>query len=457
VATNTWYALQALEHIDFDWGPAPHPETNEGHRERVEEAFEGEPFYRKDKRGDVESALDRGQLIEGSYRVPYLAHAAMEPLNATARLESDRLEIWAGNQFPDLAQLVGAQLTGLDRDSVAVHTPYMGGGFGRRFAMNDVTAAVLAAKAYPGRPVRVTYSREEDFTHDTYRPLASARFRASVDDGSPVALDLEVSAPSIFASGDLRRHALTGEPLKGPPSADVSISMGAADQPYTIENYRVTTYRAEELLPVGWWRSVGSSQNCFFHESAVDEIAHAAGADPLTMRLNLLDHRPSRKVLESVAEMSDWGSELPEGRARGVAFSVFKKIPTAAVVEISLEGSKIRLVRAFTAVDVGIALDRRNIRGQVQGAFAFGLSSSIFGEITVRDGAVEQTNFDDYPLLQMSQSPSIEVRILENGKKIRGVGEAATPVAGAALGNAIFAATGTRVRELPFSRSVRFA
>jgi isoquinoline 1-oxidoreductase beta subunit len=332
----------------------------------------------------------------------------------------------------------------------------MGGGFGGRFDMDDVSAAVLAAKAIPGRPVRVTYQREESFTHDTYRPLASARFRASVADGKPVALDLEVSAPSIFASGNTRWHELTGEPSKGIPTKDVSISMGARDQPYEIENYRVTAYRAEDSLPIGWWRSVGSSQNCFFHESIMDELAHAAGADPLMMRLSLLKHRPSRRVLKSVAKMSNWGSDLPRGHARGVAYSLFKKVATAAVIEVRHSDSGIEIVKAHAAVDVGIALDRRNIEAQVEGALIFGLSSSIFGEITVSDGGVDQTNFDDYPLLQMRHAPSVKVRIHEVGEKIRGVGEATTPVAAPALANAIFSATGKRIRELPFTKSVRF-
>jgi isoquinoline 1-oxidoreductase beta subunit len=380
----------------------------------------------------------------------------MEPVNATALLKDGRLDIWAGNQFPTLAVVVGARITGLDRDAVHVHTPYMGGGFGRRFEMDDVTAAVLAASALPGRPVRVTYTREEDFTHDAYRPMASGRFRGSVADGKPAALDLRVSAPSLFLSGDRRRHLLTGEPRKGLPKADVSVSMGAGKQPYEIENYRVTAHRPPDLLPVGWWRSVGSSQNCFFHETAMDELAHAAGADPLSMRLSLMSHPPSRQVLESVAEMSNWGSDLPPDHARGVAYSLFKNLATAAVVELRRTDAGIELLKAAVAVDVGIALDRRNIEGQVQGAFLFGLSSAIFGEITLTDGGVEQRNFDDYPLLQLRQAPSVEVRVHDSGGKIRGVGEASTPVAAPALGNAIFAATGTRVRELPFGKLFRF-
>jgi isoquinoline 1-oxidoreductase beta subunit len=456
VATNTWYALQAADQIEFDWGPASYPETTAGHRQRVGLAFDSEPYYRPRNRGDVEAVLKDAQIIEGSYSVPYVAHATMEPLNATALLQDGRLDIWAGNQFPTLAVLVGARLTGLKKEAVRVHTPYMGGGFGRRFEMDDVEAAVRAAQAIPGTPIRVTYSRQEDFTHDAYRPMAAARFRAAVADSRPAALDLDLAAPSLFVAGGLRRHELTGEPPKEIPKRDISVTMGAGNQPYRIENYRVTAYRPTDLLPVGWWRSVGESQNCFFHECILDELAHAAGADPLTMRLSLLKHPPSRQVPESVAEMSNWGADLPAGHARGVAYCSSTGAATAQVIEISHSDAGIKLHKAWAAVDVGIALDRRNIEAQVQGALLFGLSSAIFGEITITDGTVEQTNFDAYPLLQFHQAPAIEVRIHELGKKIRGVGEAATPAAAPALGNAIFAATGTRIRELPFRKFFRF-
>jgi isoquinoline 1-oxidoreductase beta subunit len=457
IATNTWYAFQAAARIEFDWGPASYPETTAAHHERVALELDQKPFHRPINRGNVDRALDGATIIEGEYRVPYLAHATMEPLNATALLENGRLDIWAGNQFPTLAVLVGAKLTGLPEEAVHVHTPNMGGGFGRRFEMDDVEAAVLAARALPGRPVRVTYSREEDFTHDAFRPLAAARFRASVKPRKVLALDLAISTPSLFASGDLRRHRLTGEPDTGVPRTDISMIMGAANQPYRIPNYRVTAYRPEELLPVGWWRSVGSSQNCFFHESIIDELAWAAGADPLQLRLSLLKHAPSRQALESVAQMSNWGSKLPQGRARGLAYSMFAGAATAVAIEIEHSEDGIKLHKADAAVDVGIALDPRNIEGQIQGALLFGLSSAIYGEITVTDGAVDQSNFDSYPLLGFQQAPSIEIQILESGEAIKGVGESATPTAAPALGNAIFAATGRRIRELPFSRHLRFA
>ena len=231
---------------------------------------------------------------------------------------------------------------------------------------------------------------------------------------------------------------------------------GAMDQPYLIENYRVTAARAQRLLPVGWWRSVGESQNTFFHESAIDEIAHAAGADPLEMRLLLLDHAPSRAVLEAVGEMSNWGSDLPAGHARGVAYALSSGAATAQVVEVVHREGELRVVKSFAAVDVGIALDPRNIEGQVTSGVLFGLCAAMHGEITVTDGRVDQSNFHDYVLMRMAQAPAVEVRIHESETAIYGVGESGTATAAPALGNAIFAATGLRVRELPFRKQVGF-
>ncbi len=457
VATNTWYALEAARKIAFDWEAAPYPRSTAEHRARIAQAFDGEVHDRPVDEGDVEAALHDGAVLEGEYRVPYLSHAMMEPLNATALLRDGTLTIWVGSQAPTMARQIGSKLSGLPKEAVKVHTPYLGGGFGRRFEMDDVEAAVRAAMAIPGRPVQVTYSRKEDLTHDTYRPMAAARFRAGVAEGRPVALDLSLSAPSLFASGGKRRLAMTGEAEGGGRRTDVSITMGAREQPYEIPNHRVTAYRPDDLLPVGWWRSVGESQNCFFQESILDEIAHAAGADPLEMRLSLLTHGPSRRVLKTVGEMSNWGAALPEGHARGLAFALSSGAATAQVVEVRHAGGRVEILKAHFAVDVGTALDPRNIESQVQGALVFGLSAAVFGEITVTDGMVDQHNFDSYPLLRMGQAPEIAVQIHESGEAIYGVGEAATPTAAPALGNALFAATGRRVRELPFRKAFDFA
>lgn len=455
VASNSWFAMQAARAVEVEWGPAPYPSSTAEHRAAVVEATREGNGRRWRNDGDVDGALAEAAVIEGSYHVPYLAHATMEPLNAVAWLHDDQLEIWAGNQNPTAAQYVGAQLTDLPLDAVRVHTTYMGGGFGRRLEMDFVASAVRAARAIPGRPILVTWPREEGVTHDAYRPLASAAFRASISDGRPSALDLTVCAPGLQESGR-DRSELDFDRADRREASAFSGAMGAFNQPYRIPNYRVTTATAPRLLPVGFWRSVGESQNVFFTESILDELAHLGGVDPLAMRLSLLEHAPSRAVLEAVATMSDWGSELPSGSARGLAYARSSDAATAQVVQVSLVDGKIRIDRSCAVVDVGVALDPRNIEAQVMSSAIWGLCAATHGEITVSDGRVDQSNFHDYPVMRMRQAPRVDVRIHENGDTIYGVGESATATAAPALGNAIFALTGRRIRELPFRNSVAF-
>jgi isoquinoline 1-oxidoreductase beta subunit len=450
VATNTWYAMQAAKALEIQWEKGDYPVSNAEHFAELENAFLGseDSQYRND--GDVDEALAGATVIEGEYRAPYLAHATMEPLNAVAHLDGDQLKIWAGSQNPTQAAKDAATIADLDEENVQINTTLMGGGFGRRSEMDFVKLAVHVAMAMPGIPVKTTWSREEDMQHDTYRPPAIAKFKAAVKNGTAAALDLKISSPSVTRSAMNR----IGIPIVGP---DVAIVQAAWDQPYSIDNYRVTGYRASELLPISFWRSVGASQNGFFHESAIDEIAAASGSDPLQMRISIMNDDSSRKVLEAVAEMSGWGSELPSNVARGVAFVMSFGVPVAEVVEVENTAQGIRIRKVFAAVDVGIALDPRNIEAQVQSGIIFGLAAAIKGEITVADGVVEQSNFHNYDAIRMSQAPAIEVTILENGDKIRGIGEPGTPPAAPALANAIFALTGSRYRELPLNKFVKFA
>lgn len=449
VATNTWYAIKAANAIEFDWGEAPYPATSSEQFAQVEEAFAGDNDSQFRDDGDVEAALADATIVAAEYKVPYLAHATMEPMNAVALLADGRLDIWAGNQNPTQAAKEGAKIADIDIDDVHVHTSLMGGGFGRRSEMDFVKLAVQVAQAMPGIPVKTTWSREEDMQHDTYRPLAMARLEGVVADGSVNALDLKIASPSVTASAMGR----IGIPTAGP---DIAIVQAAWDQPYGISNYRVSGYRAPEMLPISFWRSVGASQNGFFHESAIDELAHAAGADPLQLRLSLLTDPTSRKVLEAAAEMSEWGSDLPPGLGRGVAFVLSFGVPVAQVIEVADTPLGIKILKVSAAVDVGVALDPRNIEAQVQSGINFGLAAAIKGEITINDGVVEQSNFHDYDAIRMSQAPAIDVKILQNGAKIRGIGEPATPPAAPALANAIFAATGNRIRELPLNKHIKF-
>ncbi|MGI9201725.1 MAG: molybdopterin cofactor-binding domain-containing protein, partial [Woeseiaceae bacterium] len=432
VASNTWYAMQAANAVSIEWERANYPAETAAHFTALEQAFADRHDSQLRDDGDVDAALENATIIEGEYRAPYLAHATLEPMNAVAFLQGTNLEVWAGNQNPTEATKAAAAAADVDLDDVTVHTTLMGGGFGRRSEMDFISLATRIAAAMPGIPVKTTWSREEDMQHDAYRPPAIARFQAAVTGDAANALDLKISSPSVIASVTNR----LGIPVAGP---DTAIVQAAWDQPYSIENYRVTGYRAPEQLPISVWRSVGASQNGFFHESAIDEIAAAAEADPLQMRLSMTNHSASHKVLEAVAEASGWGDELPPGVARGVAFVMSFGVPVAEVVEVEDTPQGVKIRKVFAAVDVGVALDPRIIEAQVQSGIIFGLAAAIQGEITIADGMVEQSNFHNYDAIRMSQAPAIDVRILENGDKIRGIGEPGTPPAAPALANAIFA------------------
>lgn len=449
VARDTWTAFRAADLIRVDWEPAPYAADTEAMRAETAASFTPD---RQDSRmrdeGDAGAEL-AGEVWEAEYEVPYLAHMTMEPMTAGAWLQAGRLRVWAGNQLPTQVVIEAQAITGLPAEAIEVETPVMGGGFGRRAEMDVIKQAIHVAKAMEGRPILLTWSREEDMTHDAYRPMAMARARGRVEGGRLHALDLSLAAPSVMGS----QAGRLGYSLPGP---DASIVQGAWEQPYGFPHYRVTGYRVPPGVPVGSWRSVGASQNAFFHESAVDELAHLAGADPMDFRLRQITHAPSRQVLEAVAEMSGWGATAP-GRAKGVAFCLSFGVPTAEVIEVEESPNGLRLTGAWAAVDVGIALDPAIIEAQVQGGMIFGLSAAIHGEITFADAQVQQRNFPDQDALRMPQCPPIAVRILENGSKIRGIGEPGTPPAAPALANAIFALTGRRIRRLPLSREVDFA
>lgn len=450
IADNTWRAFQAAQAVQCDWAEPVHAATTAAFMDAIVASFDDK---HQDSRirdnGDVTQALATGKLLQAEYRVPFLAHATMEPMNAVAWLREGRLDIWTGTQAPTVARDQAATLAGLAPGQVFVHTQLMGGGFGRRAESDYVLQAVRLAMAVPGKPVKLTWSREEDMTQDPYRPAAVARLRGSTASGTVQALDVRVASPSVLESQGGR----LGIAMPGP---DKLIAEGSYDQPYGIAHYRATGYRTPALLPISSWRSVGNSYNGFFMESFIDELAAQAGTDPMTLRLSLIDHAPSRQVLAAVAEMSGWDKPLDKGRGRGVAFHFSFGVPTAEVVEVSVTPDGIRIDQVFVAADVGTALDPRNIEAQLQSAVIFGLSAAMFGEITFAKGAVEQRNFHQYEAVRMGQSPRIQVRVLEGGGRIRGVGEPGTPPAAPALANAIFHATGQRIRELPLRKHISF-
>jgi isoquinoline 1-oxidoreductase subunit beta len=451
IADNTWRAFRAAQAVQCEWAEPVHGATTTAFMDAIVASFDEK---HRDSRirddGDVTQALANGPVLEAEYRAPFLAHATMEPMNAVAWLRDGRLDIWTGTQAPTIARDQAAKLTGLAPNQVFVHTQLMGGGFGRRAESDYVLQAVRLAMAIKGKPVKLTWSREEDMTQDPYRPAAVARLRGRATAGQVQALDVRVASPSVLESQGGR----LGIAMPGP---DKLIAEGTYDQPYAIPNYRATGYRTPALLPISSWRSVGNSYNGFFMESFIDELAMQAGTDPMKLRLSLIHHEPSRQVLAAVSEMSGWDKPLDKGRGRGAAFHFSFGVPVAEVVEVTQTPDGIRIDQVFAAADVGLALDPRNLEAQLQSGVIFGLSAAMLGEITFAQGAVEQRNFDRYPILRLGQSPRIQVKVLENGGRIRGVGEPGTPPAAPALANAIFQATGQRIRELPLRKHIRFA
>lgn len=453
IASNTWYAFEALKALNCQWGPGPYPENSAKIWEALEAVVDDEESFdhRQRDEGDVDAALEGGDVLEASYRVPYLAHAPMEPMNAIVTVTDDRVEIWTGTQIPLFVRNKAAEISGVDKDQVHVYCQPMGGSFGHKLEMTHVEQAVELAMAVKGTPVKMTWSREEDMTHDYPRPAAVTRARGIVADGKVDTFDLSVGqsamAPSWFGR-------LLGMSIPGP---DASITTGSWDQPFDIPNYRVTGYRAPDMVPVSSWRSVGASGNGFFHDCWLDELIHAAGADPLQERIRLCVHETSRKVLEEVGRLSGWsGPSIGEGRGRGVAFCLSFGVPTAQVIDVTNTNQGIRIDKAYIVADVGKVLDPTNIEAQLSGGLIYGLSHAINSELTYENYAPQQNNYHAYEGMRLYQCPDIEVTVLENASRIRGVGEPGLPPAAPALGNAIFAATGQRIRELPFNKHIDF-
>ncbi|WP_170391031.1 xanthine dehydrogenase family protein molybdopterin-binding subunit [Ruegeria arenilitoris] len=448
IATNTWLANQAVEAIDVDWGEAPYPPETDAIFAEIAKAFDADPNSTMRDDGDVSIVPEGATVIDAEYTVPYLAHATMEPMNATALFTGDALELWCGNQAPTLIQFRVANTAGLDTEAVQIHTTYLGGGFGRRGELDFGDIATKVAMAMPGTPVQTTWSREEDMRHDYYRPGAMARMRGAVQDGKAVLIDGAVAAQSCTQQA-VERY--TGMPGAGP---DKVLVEGFFNQPYAVPNYRMSGHIADLKIPVGFWRSVGNSHNGFFHETFIDEMAHAAGRDPLEFRLELMrdEHAPSAGCLEAVRDMSDWTGKTPDGVGRGVAFTYSFGTPVAQVIEVVDEDGTIRISKAWIACDMGLALDPENVKAQMSGGMMYGLSAACYGEITFADGEVEQMNFPDYDALRMHTAPQVEVQVLETNRFMGGAGEPGTPPSMPALGNALFDLTGQRARTLPLNK-----
>ncbi len=391
-----------------------------------------------------DAAATSARTLDATYEAPYLAHACMEPMNCTAWVRGDSVEIWAGTQSQGPSQGILSQVASVTPAKVKVNTLLLGGGFGRRFAPDFTIDATLLSKI-SGKPVKLIYTREDDMAAGFYRPASVTKFEAAMDDkGMPTMLKCGVGSPSIMAASGF---------MKIPDNGVDSFAMeGIADHPYDIPNQRLAYGRTEPGPQVWFWRSVGHSQNIFFVESFIDELAAAAKADPYEYRRALLGKQPRYKaVLELAAQKAGWGTPLPAGVHRGIAVAQSFGSYVAEVAEVSIgaDGTP-KVHRVVAAVDCGMTVNPQTIERQIEGGIVYGLTAALYGRIGFKDGRVEQGNFNDYPVLRMNEMPKVEVHILPSTEKPGGIGEPGTPPIAPAVANAIFAATGQRLRSLPF-------
>lgn len=443
VADGFWPALRGREALQVRWESGPNAElTSARITERFQEAAQRPGAVARNEGNAAKAMASAAKTWEAVYQVPYLAHATMEPMTCTAHVRKDICEVWVPTQNQTGVQKVAAAITGLPPEAVKVHTTYLGGGFGRRSEQDFVADAVQIAKAV-GAPVKVIWTREDDTQHDFYRPATYNRLGAALDDaGNPTAWTHRIVGPSIMSR-------VFPDRVKN--GIDPTSVEGAANIPYAIPNIHVDYVMMDVGVPVGFWRSVGSSQNAFITECFIDELAAAAKADPYEFRHRLLSNAPRhRAVLELAAEKAGWGQPLAPGRARGIAvaesFGGF--VAEVAEVSVSKEGA-VRVHRVVCAVDCGTVVNPDTVEAQMEGGIVYGLTAALKGEITIKDGRVEQSNFHDYPLLRIDEMPAVEVHILKSAEPPGGVGEPGTPPIAPAVANAVFAATGKRIRRLP--------
>ncbi len=451
VAGNYWQARTALADVDIVWDEGQRADHDTRvQRNRYFELLGKGKARVYDSAGNVDAALAAPAIpVTADYFVPYLAHATMEPINCTAVVRGAKTcEVWVGSQAPTLVRWFAAKAAALDSSKVTVHTPYLGGGFGRRAEMDVVMQAVMLATRLPGTPVQLIWSREEDSQHDVYRPMAAARFNAALDSaGNVTGWHHRIVGQSCMGGITARLMPAAASDLM----KDKTTCEGAFDLPYAMPNRRVEHVLTHEPVPVGFWRSVGHSYNAFFTECFLDECAHAAGKDAYEYRRALLAQAPrQRKVLELAAHKADWGTPLPKGRGRGIALAESFHSIVAQVAEVEIIDNAPKVVKIVCAIDCGFAVNPDIVVAQMESGIVFGLTAALHGEISVKQGRVEQSNFHDYQMLRMAQTPRIEVHILNSGvEHLGGVGEPGTPPVAPAVCNAIFAAIGKRVRSLP--------
>jgi isoquinoline 1-oxidoreductase subunit beta len=447
IGDHMWAAKQGLAALNITWNEGAHAAISSADVWKQIRAASLQEGAVAKTQGDAAKGLSAGELHEAIYEMPFLAHATMEPLNCTVHVTPTSCEVWVGIQVLSRAQAVAAKVTGLPLDKVTVHNQLIGGGFGRRLEVDFIEKAVRVAKQVDG-PVKIVYTREEDIQHDIYRPVYLDRMSASLSNGRIVGWKHRITGSAVIA------RWLPPAFQKG---IDIDAIDSAADIPYDIPNLRVEYVRDEPpAVPTGFWRGVGPNNNVFAIETFIDELAKKSNKDPVAFRRDHLDKAPRlRAALDLAAEKAGWGSPLPARTGRGVgvqvAFGSFIATVTQAQVD---EYGAVRVQRVVMAVDTGIAVNPDIVIAQLQGGMIFGLTAALYGDIDIKKGRVQQSNFHDYRMLRINEAPQIEVHVIKSGEPPGGIGEAGTTAAPAALGNALFAATGVRLRRLPIDRDV---
>jgi isoquinoline 1-oxidoreductase beta subunit len=460
VADGYWSAKKGRDALAIEWDEGEGASLDDAAIfARLEGAVaEGGNVARED--GDLTAALaGSGERVTAAYRLPYLAHATMEPMNCTAILEDGKCTVWAPTQFQDAPGMTGggarqaaAEAAGVGEDDVDLRTTFLGGGFGRRAEKDFVIEAAELASKVDGA-VKVVWSREDDIRHDYYRPASYHELEAVLGpDGRPEGWHHEMALQSILERlipGWIPGFVLDWMGMM-PNGIDMTSVEGAANHPYAVPSNRIACATVDLPIPVGFWRAVGSSHNGFVVESFIDELAHAAGQDPFEYRRALLGEHPRhRAVLEAVAEAADWGGPVPEGRARGIAVVESFLSYVAQVAEVSVEEGRPRVHKVWCAVDCGMVVNPAIVRAQMESSIVYGLTAALYGRINIEGGRVVQGNFDDYLMVRMNEAPEVEVVLVPSGDAPGGVGEPGLPPIAPAVTNAIYALTGQRIRELP--------
>jgi isoquinoline 1-oxidoreductase beta subunit len=450
VADHMGAAKKGLAAASIQWEDGPNASVNTADIVRQLEQASRQPGVVARKEGDAQAALaGAAKRVDAIYQVPFLAHAAMEPMNCTVHVRKDGCDLWVGTQVPTLTQAVVARITGLPAQTIQVHNQFLGGGFGRRLEPDGSALAVRIAQHIDG-PVKIIWSREEDIQHDMYRPYYYDRISAGLDaSGKPVAWTHRIAGPSIVARylPPLFKNGL-----------DFDAVEAAAEPPYAFPNLHVDYVRVEPPgIQTAFWRGVGVTHNVFVVESFMDQLAHEAKQDPVAYREALLGHNPrALGVLKLATQKAGWGSPLPKGRGRGVSlqFGFGSYLAQVAEVQVSADGS-VRVHRLVTAVDCGMVVNPDTVAAQMEGGSLFGLTAALYGAITLKNGRVEQSNFHDYRPMRINETPVMETHLVKSSEAPGGIGEAATAIVAPAVGNAIFAATGKRVHTLPFESALR--